>query len=108
MKHRNSIQTWSASPVLFNSLSVTYSFSDNALKAFGNNLKNLGNGFFAIYSGDIDQNGVVDTSDLSIVENNMQQFLTGYLPSDVTGNKISESSDGSVVENNYGKMISKP
>lgn len=108
VKHRNSIQTWSASPVLFNSLSVTYSFSDNALKAFGNNLKNLGNGFFAIYSGDIDQNGVVDTSDLSIVENNMQQFLTGYLPSDVTGNKISESSDGSVVENNYGKMISKP
>ena len=44
----------------------------------------------------------------SIVENNMQQFLTGYLPSDVTGNKIAESSDGSVVENNYGKMISKP
>jgi PKD repeat protein len=108
VRHRNSIQTWSSLPVLFNNLSIAYSFSDNTTKAFGNNLKNLGNGYFAIYSGDVDQNGVVDTSDFSIVENNMQQFLTGYLPSDVTGNKITESSDGSVVENNYGKMISKP
>lgn len=106
--HRSSIQTWSASPVLFNNLSVAYSFSDNASKAFGNNLKNLGNGFFAIFSGDVNQNGVVDSSDFSIIENNMQQFLTGYLPSDVTGNKITESSDGSVVENNYGKTILKP
>ena len=108
VNHRNTIQTWSAVPVLFNSYTMNYTFTDGINKAYGNNLKNLGNGFFGIFSGDVNKNGVVDSSDFSIVENSMQQFQTGYLPSDITGNKITESSDGSLIENNFGKSIARP
>lgn len=63
IKHRNSIETWSASPVNISALGVSYNFSNAANKAFGNNLSNMGNGVFAIYSGDLNQDGSIDFAD---------------------------------------------
>ena len=41
LKHRNSIETWSSTTQSFTGGIMYYNFSDNAGKAFGNNLKLL-------------------------------------------------------------------
>ena len=39
IKHRNSIETWSATGVQFTSGNLTYDFTSTSDKAYGNNLK---------------------------------------------------------------------
>ena len=97
--NHNSLKTWSANPVLFNS-SMTYDFSQSASQAFGNNLKDLGDGNFALYSGDITHDGIINIADYSEIRNSSQLFLTGYLKEDLTGDRIIESADFSIIENN--------
>lgn len=100
IKHRNSLTTWSAAPVVFNSSSVNYNFATGAAQAFGNNQKNAGTGIYAIISGDINQDGVVNQSDFLLGENYASLFLSGYLPGDLNGDGIIESADISLLENN--------
>jgi hypothetical protein len=108
LRHRNSITTWSATPVLLNSSIVNYSFADYQTKAYGNNLINLGDGNFAVYSGDISdanagrgfQDGVIESQDYSDMESAVYLTLTGYVPEDITGDGIVESSDYGLMENN--------
>lgn len=108
VKHRSALETWSATAVVFNSTNISYSFSNSVSKAFGNKLKSLGNGYFGLFSGDLDKNGVINLLDLSEVEAKSNLFLTGYSEPDITGNGIVESADQSVVENNLGITISRP
>ena len=106
--HRNSLETWSKNPLLFNSVSMSYDFSLAANKAFGNNQADLGDGKFALYSGDIDQNKIINTNDFSEIKNKTQLFLSGYLIDDLTGDNLIESADFSLVENNIGKVLMRP
>ncbi|MCK9616829.1 MAG: hypothetical protein M0R21_03235, partial [Lentimicrobiaceae bacterium] len=64
IKHHNSIGTWSAIPVSFSSRTTNYNFTDNASKSYGNNLKNV-SGAFVIYGGDVNQDGFVDSGDMT-------------------------------------------
>ncbi|MBK8553134.1 MAG: hypothetical protein IPL53_19575 [Ignavibacteria bacterium] len=71
--------------------------------AYGNNLKLLTSSPFpvyGIYSGDVNQDGIVDASDLSQVENDAGNSLSGYVTSDVTGDDFVDAGDVSIVENN--------
>lgn len=101
VQHRNSVMTWSQPIYLtFGSgATFSYDFTTSASKAFGNNLI-LKNSIYCIYSGDINQDGVVDASDVSIVENDATNSLSGYVISDVTGDKYVDASDISIVVNN--------
>lgn len=106
VKHRNSLETWSASPVLFNSTNITYDFSTSAAKAFGNNLANM-DGEFCLFSGDVSngitngvQDGIIDTSDFDAVETSLSFFITEYNLFDLTGDGIVESSDYSLIGTN--------
>jgi hypothetical protein len=60
IKHRNSVETWSSAPIQFSNAGTSYNFSSAASQAYASNLSNVGNGIFAIYSGDINQDGSVD------------------------------------------------
>jgi hypothetical protein len=116
VRHRNALETWSASPVYFSSLGADYSFSDAIVKAYGSNLSDLGDGRFALWSGDVSdastatvglQDGVVESQDYSDMENAVISLLTGYIPQDITGDRVVESSDYSIIENNvYFTVIS--
>jgi hypothetical protein len=106
IKHRNHIETWSAAPVLFGSAGqVSYDFSTSAANAFGNNMKNVGAGYYALFCGDINQDGIIDGSDMSIVDNASSQFVIGYTPQDLNGDGIVDSSDMSIVDNNITGFI---
>ena len=100
IKHRHSMETWSSLPILFNSISLSYSFTDLATKAFGGNLSNLNDGNFALYSGDTDQNGNINLNDLASIEQRLVLFTSGYNSFDLNGDYVVESTDQSIMENN--------
>ena len=77
LKHRNAIETWSATTQSFINNLLTYDFTTASTKAFGNNLK-LINNKWCIYSGDVNQDGLVDAVDLNTVYNSNINGVTGY------------------------------
>lgn len=100
IKHRHSMETWSSAPLFFNSISLSYSFTDFSSKAYGGNLSNLNDGNFALYSGDTDQNGNINLIDLTSIEQRIVLFTSGYNAYDLNGDYVVESTDQSIIENN--------
>ena len=106
IKHRNSIETWSSNPVLFSNNFASYDFTSSATQAFGNNLVLKGSKY-CLYSGDVDQDGSIDGSDMSYVENDKRISAAGYLSTDLNGDYSVDASDLSIVENNSSNNIVK-
>ncbi len=105
IRHRNSIETWSASAVHFNTTASTYDFTTSVSQAYGGNQALFSDGNAGLFSGDITQNGVIDDLDLSLVENASQQFDFGYLSEDLTGDLLVDAEDYSLIENNSQLLI---
>ncbi len=106
VKHRNSLETWSRTGgESFNTGgSSTYDFTNSITKAYGNNLTLKGHGF-CLYSGDVDQNGAIDLTDVLEVYNNSFSFLSGYEKSDLNGDSEVDLTDVLIVYNNSVKFI---
>lgn len=98
IKHRNSIETTTATPVVFSGNQVNLDFS-NQSNVFGGNLKNI-NGTSVIYSGDVNHDGAIDSGDMSLVFNLAINAASGYLTEDVNGDGTIDSLDMSIVFNN--------
>ena len=83
-----------------------------------NNLSDLGDGRFALYSGDISdanlgvgfQDGVIESQDYGDLENAVTISLLGYKPEDITGDNIVESGDYGLIETNvyYTRTLIRP
>jgi uncharacterized protein (TIGR02145 family) len=106
VSHRNSIETWSAIPVSFNDSVVQYDFTTSNSQAYGNNLKQQGDEY-SIYAGDVNQDGNIDTGDLTPVENQAFDYSTGYLPADVNGDGMVDTWDMTFIDNNSRNFIGK-
>jgi len=102
LKHRNSIETWSSTAKPFNSSILNYNFTDSTSKAYGSNQIQIDAAplRFGIYNGDVNQDGIIDGSDISDVENDALISTFGYVPTDITGDDAVDASDVSLVENN--------
>lgn len=63
---------------------MNYDFTNSIDKAYGNNLKNVDNSpvRFAIYNGDVNQDGIIDISDNELIENDAKDFVSGYVKTD--------------------------
>ena len=107
VNNHNTLKTWSSNPLLF-SMNTSYDFTTSASQAFGNNQKNLGDGRFALYSGDVNQDNQINGSDFDELKDAIQLFPFGYLIKDLTGDYLIESSDFSLLENNIGRIIMRP
>lgn len=101
--HRNSIETWSM-PASFTSNALSYDFTTSASQAFGDNLKLKGTKY-CNYNGDVNQDGIIEGSDASLVDNAASEFLTGYVDEDCDGNDFVDGSDGSIVDNNASEFV---
>lgn len=103
LKHRNSVETWSSAPVAI-TYPTSYDFTTSVGKAYSDGinpaLKNMGGGIFAIYGGDVNQDGTVDGSDMNEIDNNTSIAAFGYDNSDVNGDGASDGLDMNVVDNN--------
>jgi len=105
--HRNSIETWSKLTQSFTTGNITlYDMTNSASKAYGDNLI-LKSGKYCIYSGDVNQDGTVDLSDLSLIDNDANNFVSGYVSTDVNGDDIVDLTDAAMTDNNALNFISK-
>ena len=75
VKSVNSLETWSATPVTFNSNAASYDFTTATSQAYGGN-QISSNAIPSIYQGDVNQDGVIDLSDILAVYNDAQSFKT--------------------------------
>lgn len=101
--HRNSIETWSSAPVsLVSGVTNNYDFTTSGTKAYGSNMKQVDNSpvRFAIYSGDVNLDGTIDATDISDVDNDASNSVSGYVNTDVTGDNFVDAEDLSIADNN--------
>jgi hypothetical protein len=105
IKHRNSIETTTASAVSFSAGSINYNF-DAAAKVYGGNMKLTVDGKWVIYSGDTNGDGLIDSGDIMTVDNMASSYVSGYLPEDSNGDGIIDSGDLTIIDNNATGFIS--
>ncbi len=107
--HRNSIETWSSLPQDFTASNLNYDFTDATAKAFGDNMIQVYNApvRFAIYGGDLDQDGFVNLFDLTEAYNASNTFTSGYIVTDVTGDNVTDLSDMTLIYNNSNAFVEK-
>jgi len=104
IKHRNSIQTVSAAPVSFSGNTIAHSFA-NPVSVFGGNLLLMADGYYALYGGDVNLDGIVDGGDMSNVDNSAAAFSAGYIPDDCNGDGLVDGTDMSVTDNNAAAFV---
>jgi hypothetical protein len=105
LKHRNSIQTWSANPVPLSAVATTYNFTTSAAQAYGNNMVQVAPNKWALYAGDINQDENVDLTDISLFEIDALNFAFGYLSTDITGDGTVDLSDFPLLDLNANNFI---
>lgn len=109
VKHRNSVETWSTSVIsLSRSASSGYDFSSSSAQAFGNNLVQVDAlpVRFAVYQGDVNQDGTVDATDVSTIDNDASNFVGGYVVTDLTGDDFVDGTDFAIADNNAANFVS--
>jgi hypothetical protein len=108
VKHRNALETWSKAggEVYTAGSAFSYNFTTASTQAYGSNmiLKGTKQCFF---SGDVNQDGTIDASDVSAVDNDAFNFSSGYLATDVNGDGSVDGTDVSVADNNAFNFVSK-
>ncbi|MCX6268057.1 MAG: hypothetical protein NTW16_11960 [Bacteroidetes bacterium] len=104
IKHRNSIETITAAPVTLNGGTISYNFCSSANQAFGSNLLNI-NGVFIIYGADCNQDGTTDALDMIEVGNAKAAGVTGYTTTDLNGDGLVNDSDLILLQNNASSFV---
>ena len=92
------MKSWSAGTSSFSAGNASYVFN-SASSVYGDN----GTASGEFFAGDVNQDGVIDASDLSSVENDVAISLEGCrLNTDLTYDEFVDASDLSLVDNNAG------
>ena len=104
IKHRSSVETWSASTVSFvKKTTVSYDFTDAQTKAYGNNLVQVSASpvRWAMYSGDCNQDGYVDPLDVSLIDQDSFNYVSGSgLNTDLNGDHFVDPLDMAIADLN--------
>ncbi|MFZ4706917.1 MAG: SUMF1/EgtB/PvdO family nonheme iron enzyme [Bacteroidales bacterium] len=106
IRHRNSIITVTAYPVSFSTGIIDYNFTNTASKAYGSNMTLLASGKWAIYSGDVNQDGIIDSGDMAPVDNLSTLATSGYFVEDANGDGLIDSGDMAIIDNNSTAAVS--
>ncbi len=107
-KHRNALETWSKAGGESYTLgsSLNYDFTTDSSKAYQNNMKKTGTKW-VFYEGDVNQDGIIDLSDVILIYNNSALFISGYVYTDVNGDRITDLTDVIIAYNNSVAFVSK-
>ncbi len=104
ISHRSGIETWSKSPQTFISNNLSYDFTTDSTKAYGDNLKKAGTKWM-IFTGDADHNRTVDATDLALTDNDASNYVSGYLSTDFNGDGFIDATDFSICDNNATDFV---
>ena len=109
IRHRNTVQTWSADPVICTVNSPLYNFSMASTKAFGDNQVEVEPGIWAFYTGDINQDEYIDGNDFPQYDFESASgglFDGTYTPTDINGDGFVDGNDFPVFDINSFNAIS--
>jgi hypothetical protein len=104
IRHRNSIETTTATSISFAGGTINKSFG--LADVYAGNLNLTNDGWYVIFAGDINQDGIIDIGDMTPMDNDNNAYASGYLLTDVNGDGIIDSSDMSDLDNNAKAYIS--
>lgn len=111
VKYRSGLETWSKTGGEAYTTGNTYSydFTSSASQAFGNNMPQVDASplRFGIYSGDVNQDGIIDLTDVVSVNNSATFFTTGYVVNDVNADFIVDLTDIIITNNNSSIFVQK-
>jgi len=106
LKHRNALETWSkkGGEIFSDGDVLLYDFTVSGSRAYGNNqtLKGI---IYCLYSGDVNQDGVIDLADLSEVDMDIFSFRSGYNNTDLTGDNFTDINDIALADNNAFEFV---
>lgn len=105
VKHRNQIETVSASSVSFAGSLISYDFTTGVTQAYGNNLKQIQIGVYALFAGDVNQDGVINILDREAINNKYLTTEQGYFSEDLNGDGIINLLDREMANNAYLQSI---
>ena len=104
VKHRNCVETWSSNTIAFaKGSTVAYDFTDAQSEAYGNNMIQVSSSpeRWAIYSGDVNQDGYVDPLDIALIDNDSYYYVSGNaMSTDLNGDRYIDPLDLSIADNN--------
>jgi len=107
LKHRISIEIWSALPISFPTTNL-YDFTI-ASKTFTDGLNNpqklMSDGKYAMFSGDVNQDGTIDIFDQQNIDNAAMLLDFGYLVNDCNADGVVDLFDMQITENNTGLFL---
>lgn len=104
LKHRNSLETWSAVSILISN-NASYDFSTDVTQAYAGNMIWV-DSVACIYSGDFNQDGFIDGGDYSIMDIDIQAGTTGnYLLTDLNHDGQVDAFDFIILDANINAGI---
>jgi len=106
IKHRNSIETTTATAVSFAGSSVSQSFGDPLL-VFGGNLLKMADNSYTIYGADINQDGDIDTTDRAMLLIDLNAAVLGYVLSDLNGDGAVNATDRGLLLTNLNAGVTR-
>lgn len=108
VKHRNALETWSKAggEVWGAGTTLTYNFTTAASQAYGNNIV-FKCGKYCIFSGDVNQDGAVDLADLTLIDNDSYNFVSGYVVTDLNCDGTVDLTDAAIADNNAFNFVVK-
>ena len=106
IKHRNHIETTTALRISFGGSTINYAY-DMPSKVYGGNLILMpGPGsHFAIFGGDVNHNGLVESFDMTPIDNLSSAFGYDFIV-DVNCDGLIDSRDMTIVDNNNSGFVS--
>jgi hypothetical protein len=106
--HRNALETWSKAggEAITRGVFSSYDFTTAQAQSYGSNSVQNG-GYWLFYSGDVNNDGSIDGTDLVAIDNDAFNFEFGYKQTDVNGDGTVDGSDLSVTDNNASNFVSK-
>lgn len=109
LQHRNSIETWSAEKVRFDhyTMQMSYGFRTELASAYGSNMIQVDATpvRYALFSGDVNKDGIIDGSDGILIDNDATAFNSGYLKTDLTGDNFVDGTDALIADNNAANFV---
>ena len=107
LQHRNSIRTWASIPLTIVGFTA-HKFTSDAADALGSNQVEVDPGVFAIYTGDINQDGYIDGFDFPLLDADIASGLSGvYVATDLNGDGFVDSFDFPIYDANSFAGISE-
>lgn len=106
-RHFNSLETWSKSggePLTGDGSIYNYDFTTSASQAYGSNLQLKGTKY-CFYSGDVNQDGTIDLSDVGLIDNDAFNIVSGFAVTDLNADGIVDIDDTAIADNNVYNFV---